>query len=94
MGSGFRGAGAGARRPQAGGASREAGEDSEGTGNVLADRRYVVLGPSDGIRTQIVSGVSEGDDILIPVPEWLIRFRTEGPGEVDERTRRRARMML
>jgi HlyD family secretion protein len=57
-------------------------------------RREVVLGPSDGVHTQVLEGLAEGDKVLIPIPEWLLEFRQFGNGTPDARTQQRARRMM
>jgi HlyD family secretion protein len=54
--------------------------------------REVVLGPSDGIQTHVISGLEEGEEVLVPIPEWRLEFlRRQATGE-NENNRRRRRM--
>lgn len=77
------------RSPEAPGLDRSAA-----LGGLPAVRRPVTLGPSDGVHTQVTRGLTADEEIVIPIPDWLLRFRSQGAPETDERTRQRARRMM
>lgn len=55
-------------------------------------RREVVLGATDGLLTQIISGVEEGERVLVPIPEWRLEFlRQQATGETPRSSDRRRR---
>jgi HlyD family secretion protein len=59
------------------------------------EKRNIVLGPSDGIHTHVVSGLEADEELLVPIPAWRLEFlRRQVEGDDEDSNNRRRRGMF